>query len=97
MYSASIYFKELIEYIDFPIKTSNKLKKKYPDLYYDDSLIEIDYCFLDNENICESTIHVICETEHFKFSNKIEYNSSSPFALWFCGYHDYQEDDEDDE
>ena len=82
MNSTTITFNDLIEYCNLPEKTSNILKKKYK--YDDETLIEIEYYFTDSDTSCYNIFNVICETEHFKFKNSIEYNTSSTMAMWIC-------------
>jgi hypothetical protein len=79
-----IKLNDLIEYFNFPKDTMNKLKNKYPEKYNDDDVFDVEFEWIENDRPCFNSIKVFWETDHVKFSNTIEYNTSSPMAMWLC-------------
>lgn len=75
---------DIIDYFGFPKDKMNKLRKKYPKKYEDDDEFEVDYEWVENDRSCFNSIKISWDTEEVKFVNTIEYNTSSPMALWLC-------------
>ena len=89
--------------LDEDKKAAKKLLKYY-DLDDEEESIEVEYMYdpfyKDTTGLMSKVIFVV-ETyqgeENKSFSLKKEYNSSSPFALWMCGFADCDCDTDDDE
>lgn len=79
-----INLNDMVEMLNLPKKHMNKLKNKYPNIYNDDEVFQVEFEYLENDRECYNTIEFKWNTKHIVFKNTMELNTSSPFALWLC-------------